>query len=64
MDQIKDLQKLKMVRLDVTISPIHDRMLEEEIHQEELKGRKVTKSEIIRQELDGRYLTKRRKADS
>ena len=61
MAQTKQARKIKMARLDVTISPIHDKKLKEEINTEASRGRIITKSDIIREELDRRYLLKETK---
>ena len=55
MAQTKPTRKIKMVRMDVTISPIHDKKIKEEIDNEASRGRIITKSDIIREEIDGRY---------
>lgn len=55
MPPIKQTKKIRMTRLDVTISPIHKEKILEEIRVQESKGRIVTKSDIIREELEGRY---------
>lgn len=47
--------------MDVTISPIHDKKIKEEIENEASRGRIITKSDIIREELDRRYLLKETK---
>ncbi len=57
-------KKIKYVRLDATISPIHKKKLYEEIHQAALVGRNITTSDIIREELDNRYFSNRRKVDT
>jgi hypothetical protein len=57
-------KKIKYVRLDATISPIHKKKIQEEIHEAALGGRKVTVSDIIREELDSRYFLTRKNPDS
>lgn len=64
MAQSRQTRLIKMVRLEVTVSPIHDKKIMEEIKDEESRGRIITKSDIIREELDARYSTKLKKSDS
>jgi hypothetical protein len=61
MEQTGELQKIRMIRLQALIAPIHKKKLEDEIKAKMSKGRKTTKSEIIRQSLDARYFSKRGK---
>jgi len=63
MVQEKKSKRIKMVRLQAHIYPVHDEQIKAEIEEAEKEGRVITQSEIIREELDGRYLSKRRKAD-
>jgi|GEM_PF-3335236 len=63
MVQEKKTKRIKMVRLQAHIHPVHEEKMKAEIDEAEKQGRVITQSEIIREELDGRYLTKRRKAD-
>jgi hypothetical protein len=51
-------RNLKMTRLEVTISPILQEKIWEEIRSHESKGRIFTKSDIIREELENRYFKK------
>lgn len=63
MDQTEQAKKLKMVRLEVTVSPVHEDELQKEIQEEASRGRVITKSDIIREEQDRRYLTRKRRTD-